>query len=79
MSLRTISKATFKARALEVMREVETTGQPMLITDRGRPVLKIEPYFGGDDDAILASLRGSVVSYTDETEPVDVDDWEALR
>jgi prevent-host-death family protein len=73
-----ISKANFKARALEVLRQVEKTGQPILITDRGRPVLKIEPYFGTNEE-ILASLRGSVLFYKDETEPVGLEDWEVLR
>jgi prevent-host-death family protein len=73
-----ISKANFKARALEVLRQVESSGQPVLITDHGRPVVKIAPYFG-DDDAIRASLRGTVLFYKDETEPVGLEDWEALR
>ena len=29
---------------LEYFREVETTGQELVVTDRGKPVLKIVPY-----------------------------------
>jgi prevent-host-death family protein len=72
-----ISKANFKARALEIFRRVQETGEPVLITDRGRPVLRLEPYYG-EDDAVLASLRGSVTRYDEPTEPVGEDDWEAL-
>ena len=72
-----ISKANFKARALEIFRRVQETGEPVLITDRGRPVLRLEPYYG-EDDAVLASLRGSVVHYEQPTEPVGEDNWEAL-
>lgn len=72
-----ISKANFKARALEIFRRVQETGEPVLITDRGRPVLRLEPYFG-EDDAVLASLRGSVTRYDEPTEPVGENDWEAL-
>ena len=81
MSQTEVSKAAFKSRALEILRRVETTGQPVIITDRGRPVIRIEPYYGADD-AALASLRGSVLDYTDPLEPVDPPDepsWEALR
>ena len=81
MTTSEISKAAFKARALEILRRVETTGQPVIVTDRGRPVVRIEPYFGADDTA-LASLRGSVLAYSDPLEPVDPADqpaWEALR
>lgn len=73
----TVSKAAFKARALEILRRVEATGEPVIITDRGRPVLRIEPYFG-EDDAVLASLRGSVIAFHDPTEPVEPSEWEAL-
>ncbi len=72
-----ISKAHFKARALEIFRRVQETGEPVLITDRGRPVLRLEPYYG-EDDAVLASLRGSVTRYEQPTEPVGENDWEAL-
>ena len=72
-----ISKAHFKARALEIFRRVQETGEPVLITDRGRPVLRLEPYYG-EDDAVLASLRGSVRRYEQPTEPVGDNDWEAL-
>lgn len=77
MALSTVSKAAFKAKALEIFRRVQATGEPILITDRGQPVLKLEPYYG-DDDAVLASLRGSVLEYRDPTEPVGEGDWEAL-
>ena len=77
MTLTHVSKAHFKTHALEIFRRVQETGEPVLITDRGRPVLRLEPYFG-EDDAVLASLRGSALSYEKPTEPVDEDAWEAL-
>jgi len=76
-----VSKATFKAHVLEILRRVEATGEAVIVTDRGRPVVRVEPYFGGDD-ATLASLRGTVLEYKHPLEPVDPLDrpaWEALR
>ena len=73
-----ISKSSFKARALEYFREVESTGKELIITDHGKPVLKIVPY-SQDPAATLRSLRGSVVRYTDPLEPVGLEDWESLR
>jgi prevent-host-death family protein len=78
MSESTLSKAAFKARVLEVLRDVEASGRPVVITDRGRPVVRVEPYFGGDD-AALEALRGSVLAYQEPLEPVANEDWEALR
>lgn len=73
-----VSKSEFKARALEYFRRVEKTGEPLVITDRGRPVLKIIPYLE-DPEAALRALRGSVLAYDRPFEPVDLEEWEALR
>ena len=73
-----ISKSKLKPRILEYLREVETTHREIIVTDRGRPVLKIVPYAGEEED-LLAALRNTVVRYDDPTEPVGLEDWEALR
>jgi antitoxin (DNA-binding transcriptional repressor) of toxin-antitoxin stability system len=75
---KTISKSRFKAKALEYFRDVEQTGEELVITDKGKPVLKIS-LLVEEPDEILQSLRNSVLSYEDPTEPVGLDDWEALR
>jgi antitoxin (DNA-binding transcriptional repressor) of toxin-antitoxin stability system len=38
-----ISKSKLKARMLEVFRELEASGQELIVTDHDRPVLKITP------------------------------------
>jgi prevent-host-death family protein len=73
-----VSKSAFKAKALEYFRDVETTGQELVITDHGKPVLKIVPYCHDPAEA-LQSLRGSVLRYDDPLEPVGGEDWEALH
>jgi prevent-host-death family protein len=75
---REISKSQFKPRALEIFRRVERTGEEVVITDRGRPVVRLVPY-REDPEAALKSLRGSVVAYEDPLEPVGMEDWENLR
>ena len=74
----TVSKSKFKARALYFFREVEKTRRSIIITDRGKPVLKLAPYSEKPEDA-LKSLRHTVVKYENPTEPVGLDDWEALK
>lgn len=74
----TVSKSRFKARALDYFRQVERTGKELVVTDRGKPVVKIVPYAPRPAEA-LAALRGSVIRYDDPTEPVGLEDWEALR
>ena len=39
----TISKSKLKARMLEVLRAIEETGEEVVVTHRGRPVLRIQP------------------------------------
>ena len=73
-----ISKFQFKPRALQYFREVEQTGKELIISDRGKPVLKIVPYTENPEEA-LKSLRNTVVKYEDPTEPVGLEDWEALK
>lgn len=75
---RTVSKSQFKPRALNFFREVEQTGQAIIITDRGKPVLKLVPYTE-DPEVWLKPLRGTVKSYKQPTEPVAEEDWEALK
>jgi prevent-host-death family protein len=72
-----ISKSRFKARALDYFRQVERTGKDLIITDHGKPVLKIAPY-APDPSEALAALRGSVLRYDDPTGPVGFEDWESL-
>lgn len=74
----TISKSAFKARALEYFRQVEKTGDEVIITDHGQPVLKLTRY-NSDPMEALKALRGTVLRYDHPTEPVGVEDWEALR
>jgi prevent-host-death family protein len=73
-----VSKSSFKAKALEYFRQVESTGEELVITDNGKPVLKIVPY-AHDPEEALRALRGSVIRYTDPLEPVGLEDWESLR
>jgi antitoxin (DNA-binding transcriptional repressor) of toxin-antitoxin stability system len=73
-----VSKSQFKAKALEFFRQVEAGGEPIVITDNGRPTLEIRRYQPPIHDP-LAVLRGSVLRYDDPTEPVGEEDWEMLK
>ena len=81
MIQQTVSKSQFKAQALEYLRIVQTQRQPLIITHAGKPVIKVTPYQEeSDPEAILQSLRGSVLKYEDPTEPaIDPEDWDVLK
>ncbi|HUG43226.1 MAG TPA: type II toxin-antitoxin system Phd/YefM family antitoxin [Acidobacteriota bacterium] len=74
----TVSKSEFKARALEYLRRIERTGRELIVTDRGRPAVKIIPYVEDPDEA-YAALRDTVLRYDAPTEPVGEENWESLQ
>lgn len=74
-----VSKAQFKAQALEYLRAVESKKQSLIITHAGKPVVKVIPYKAQSQEEILKSLRGTVLKYEDPTEPVGLEDWEVLK
>lgn len=77
---RQISKSQFKAQALALFREIETTGEALVITDHGRPALEVRPYKPTESSAVdpLQALRSCVSHYDDPLEPVAAGEWEAL-
>jgi antitoxin (DNA-binding transcriptional repressor) of toxin-antitoxin stability system len=77
MDSQQVSKTEFKAKALEFFRQVEASGESVVVTDRGRPTLELRPYRGLERDP-LEMLRGSVVRYDGPTDPLDVD-WDAAQ
>ena len=73
-----VSKSVFKARALEFCREVEASGESLILTDHGRPVLEVRPYEENELEP-LDTLRQSVVRYDRATDPIADDDWESAK
>ena len=73
-----VSKSEFKARALEFFRQVEASGESVIVTDHGKPALEVRPYRGIERNP-LDVLRGSVVRYDSPTDPVAEGDWEAAQ
>jgi len=70
-----ISKSNFKAHALEIMREIESSGNNAVITSHGKACLVIKPYKESKKSP-FDILKGSVISYTDATQPIAEDEWE---
>ena len=73
-----VSKSQFKPHSLEYFRKVEQTGEELVITDHGLPVLKVVPYVA-DPEQCFRGLRNTVLKYDAPLEPVGVEDWETLK
>ena len=54
MSIKEISATQFKARCLRLLDEVAESGETLVVTKRGRPVVRVEPTRSPQE------LRGSV-------------------
>ncbi|MDR0781304.1 MAG: hypothetical protein LBF16_11535 [Pseudomonadales bacterium] len=77
MQINQVSKSQFKSKALEYFREIEKSGQGIIITDHGKPALEIKPYRTKAKADPLESLRGTVIRYDDPLSPIAGDEWEA--
>ncbi|MCL5041897.1 MAG: type II toxin-antitoxin system Phd/YefM family antitoxin [Gammaproteobacteria bacterium] len=77
MNTEEVSKTQFKAKALELFRQVEASGKHVIVTDNGRPAIEVRRY-RADERTPLELLRGSVIELVDPFDPVGEDDWEAL-
>jgi prevent-host-death family protein len=77
----------FKAKCLAVMDEVNSSGEPLIVTKRGKPVVRIVPSqesrLKESPEAIFGSLRGiaTLVGDPDEwIEPiVPKEEWDHLK
>lgn len=74
-----VSKSQFKAKALEYFRKVEASGEPLIVTDHGRPALEIRRVAQSKQDP-FEILKGSVLWYERPFDPAaDEDEWDALK
>jgi prevent-host-death family protein len=55
-----IPAGTFKARCLELMDEVATTGRDVVVTKRGRPVARLAPLSPPAEEDLFGCMAGSV-------------------
>jgi prevent-host-death family protein len=67
-------RVTFKARCLAVMKKVQATGEPVIVTKRGTPVVKIVPAQSEKND-IFGFMAGRVKIVGDIESPIPVE-WE---
>lgn len=77
--MKSMAAGQFKARCLQVMDEVNATRTPLVITKRGKPVVKLVPA-----DAAPAwvpgRLAGKIEILGDIVSPVTpLEDWESFK
>ncbi len=70
-----VSKSTLKGKMLEYFRRVEETGEELIVTDNGRPVVKVVPIRTRVSAAsMFADVRNRVVYREDVLTPT-TNEW----
>jgi prevent-host-death family protein len=71
--------SAFKARCLSVMDDVQATGEPVIVTKRGKPVVKVVPVKPEKDD-IFGFMAGKFTIVGDIESPVvPLKQWKITR
>lgn len=70
-----IPAGTFKARCLAVMKKVQATGEPVIVTKRGTPVVKVVPA-QSEKNEIFGFMIGKVKIVGDIESPIPVE-WKS--
>ena len=76
--MKTIPAGEFKQGCLRILDEVGTSGEPIVITKRGKPVAKLVPVEDEARREIFGCMRGTITIQGDIISPVEVD-WHAER
>jgi antitoxin (DNA-binding transcriptional repressor) of toxin-antitoxin stability system len=67
----TVSKSKLKTHMLQIFRQIEQTGEEVIVTDKKRPVLRIQSIpHGRRVEELFAPFKGKVVFYEDPNAPV---------
>jgi len=71
--------SAFKAQCLKVMNDIQATGEPVIVTKRGKPVVKVVPMQPENDD-IFGFMAGKAKIIGDVESPVvPLKDWKIFK
>ena len=75
--MKQIPSGSFKARCLAIMKKVQMTGEPVIVTKRGAPVVKVVPVESEKND-IFGFMARKVKIVGDIESPVPVE-WAVTK
>jgi prevent-host-death family protein len=78
-AMKHISAEEFKTNCLALINQVKATGEPILITEHGKPVAKLLPA-ATKDDSIFGYMAGRAKIVGDIVSSITpIEDWDALK
>lgn len=80
--MRIIPAGEFKAKCLALMDEVEAGGEPIIVTKRGKPVVRVAPVHPASETEtrpLFGAMRGKAVIVGDiVSSPYTDEEWEEI-
>jgi antitoxin (DNA-binding transcriptional repressor) of toxin-antitoxin stability system len=76
--MKTMRVSEFKAKCIAVLKGIEQSGEPVVVTRRGRPMARVEAVGGDNRDKQLGTLRGSLRLRRNLVRSDTRGDWEML-
>lgn len=71
----TVSKSALKSRMLEYFRQIEQSGEELVVTSGGRPVLRVVPYIEkATVDEVFADVRGRL-AFASDPDALTAEEW----
>ena len=77
--MKTMLVSEFKAKCIAVLKDVQRTREPMLITLRGRPLATVQPVEPRGKGKRLGGLKGRMSIRRDLVRADTTRDWDMLR
>ncbi len=75
--MKTVLISEFKAKCIQMLKEVQKNGQPLTVTLRGEPIVRVEPILKEPRRVRLGALKGSIEIRGDIIHSDFEKDWEA--
>jgi prevent-host-death family protein len=76
--MRTMLVSEFKAKCIAILKDVQRTRQPVLVTLRGKPLAAVQPVKDRPRRKRLGALKGRMVIRRDLVRIDTTRDWEML-
>jgi prevent-host-death family protein len=77
--MKKMAAGKFKTHCLSVMADVQATGEPVVVTKRGEPVVKVVPIASGESD-LFGFMAGEFRIAGDIESPlVPAEEWEVMK
>jgi antitoxin (DNA-binding transcriptional repressor) of toxin-antitoxin stability system len=77
--MKTTTVTEFKAKALRMMEEIARSGESLLVTKHGNPLVEVRPAASSTSVATPGRLAHTLVHEGDIVSPLGPDAWESAR